>query len=249
MPGAVRHTPGLMEQNLQSECPPNSTAFISAVRHHAASTGPIPPVFGTQPALRKSAGEQEQSVTWRFRQPLGPDCGLLLGLVALLAVSSNGRAHAAEASEYELKAAFLYHFAQLVDWPPQAFAEANSPMIIGVIGENPFGKQLEESVRAKNINGHPLAIKEVQTPAECSTCHILFISASEKKRLSEILSAVRGKNVLTVGETDYFTETGGMINFTLEGTKIRFQINNAAAKAAGLKISSKLLNLATNKTP
>jgi len=200
--------------------------------------------------LRRSAGEQEQSVTWRFRQPIGLDGGLLLGLLALLLAALNGHAQGAQPSEYQLKAAFLYHFAQLVNWPPETFAKADSPMVIGVIGENPFGKQLEESVRGKSVNGHPLAVKEVQTLAEATdTCHILFISASEKKRLSEILAALRGKSVLTVGETEHFTETGGMINFTLEVTKIRFQINDSAAKAAGLKISSKLLSLATNKTP
>jgi hypothetical protein len=181
---------------------------------------------------------------------MGSDCGLLFGLLALLAVALNGHAQGSQPSEYQLKAAFLYHFAQLVNWPPDAFAAADAPMVIGVIGENPFGKELEESVRGKSINGHPLAVKEVQTSGEgTNTCHILFISPSEKKRLSEILAAVRGKSVLTVGETDHFTETGGMINFTLDGTKIRFQINDAAAKAAGLKISSKLLNLATNKIP
>jgi len=189
-------------------------------------------------------------VTWRFRQPIGLDGGLLLGLLALLLAALNGHAQGAQPSEYQLKAAFLYHFAQLVNWPPETFAKADSPMVIGVIGENPFGKQLEESVRGKSVNGHPLAVKEVQTLAEATdTCHILFISASEKKRLSEILAALRGKSVLTVGETEHFTETGGMINFTLEVTKIRFQINDSAAKAAGLKISSKLLSLATNKTP
>jgi hypothetical protein len=180
---------------------------------------------------------------------MGVDCGLLIGLVALLAAVLNSRAQATPPSEYELKAAFLYHFAQLVTWPPDAFAESGSPMIIAVLGENPFGKQLEESVRGKSVNGHPLAVREVQTPEGTNTCHILFISPSEKKRLSEILATVQGKSVLTVGETDHFTETGGMINFTLDGTKIRFQINDAAAKAVGLKISSKLLNLATNKTP
>lgn len=200
--------------------------------------------------LRSSAGEQEQSVTWRFRQPIGLDGGLLLGLLALLLAALNGHAQGTQPTEYQLKAAFLYHFAQLVTWPSDAFADTSSPMVIAVLGENPFGKQLEESVRGKSVNGHPLAVKEVETLAEATnTCHILFISSSERKRLPEILAALHGKSVLTVGETDHFTETGGMINFILDVTKIRFQINDAAAKAAGLKISSKLLSLATNKTP
>jgi hypothetical protein len=181
---------------------------------------------------------------------MGADCGLLFGLMALLAAGLNGRAQATQPSEYQLKAAFLYHFAQLVTWPSDAFADAGAPMVIAVLGENPFGKQLEESVHGKSVNGHPLTVKEVQTLAEVTnSCHVLFVSNSEKRRLPEIFAAVRAKSVLTVGENDQFTETGGMINFTMEGSKIRFQINDTAAKAAGLKISSKLLSLAINKTP
>lgn len=187
-------------------------------------------------------------MTWRFRQSMGVDCGLLFGLMGLLAAVLNGRAQTTQPTEYQLKAAFLYHFAQLVTWPADAFVESDSPMVIAVLGENPFGKQLEEAVQGKSVNGHPVTVKAVQTIAELTnSCHVLFISSSEKRRLSEILAAVRGKSMLTIGETDQFTETGGMINFTMEGTKIRFQINQGAAKAAGLKISSKLLSLATNK--
>src|ERR1019366_9206706 len=78
-----------------------------------------------------------------------------------------------------------------------------------------------------------------------TNCHILFISSSEKKRLPEIFASLKGASVLTVGETDHFTESGGMINFFLEGTKMRFQINKDAATSAGLKISSKLMSLAS----
>ena len=187
-------------------------------------------------------------MTWQFRQPIRADGGLLFGLLALLTAASIGYGQVTQPSEYQLKGAFLYHFAQLVTWPADAFADAGSPMVIAVLGENPFGKQLEESMQGKNINGHPLMVKEVQSLAEVTNgCHVLFVSNSEKKRLTEILAAVNGKSVLTVGETDQFIETGGIINFTMEGTKIRFQINGTAAKAAGLKISSKLLSLATNK--
>ena len=102
-------------------------------------------------------------MTWRFRQHMGADCALKLGLLALLAAALNGRGEGDQPSEYQLKAAFLYHFAQLVNWPAEAFAQTNSPLVIGVLGENPFGNQLEESVRGKSVNGHPLAVKEVQT--------------------------------------------------------------------------------------
>ena len=154
-------------------------------------------------------------------------------------------AQEAQPSEYQVKAAFMYHFAQLVSWPPSAFNEAKTPLVVAVLGENPFGTNLEQTLHGKRINEHPLDVREVQSVSEATNgCHILFISSSEKKRLPDILQAVRGTSLLTVAEMDPFTEAGGMIQLFREGSKIRFRINDSAAKAAGLKISSKLLNLA-----
>ena len=167
-----------------------------------------------------------------------------LSLVWLLSVG-NGRAQESQPTEYQIKAAFLFNFAKFVEWPPAAFAEATSPMVIGVLGENPFRDDLERTIQGKTINNRPLVIKEFRSPAEATNCHVLFISTSEKQRLPEILKSLHGTSVLTVGETDRFIETGGMINFVAEGNKIRFQINEVAAKSAGLKTSSKLLNLAS----
>ncbi len=159
--------------------------------------------------------------------------------------SVGGRAADSQPSEYQLKAAYLYHFAQFVDWPASAFSETNSPMVIGIIGQNPFSGDLEQAVRGKAINSHPLEVKEIRTlTGTTNNCHIVFISASEKDRLAEIFTSLRGTSVLTVGETERFTEAGGMINFVTQGKKIRFQINEAATREAKLKVSSKLLNLA-----
>ena len=169
---------------------------------------------------------------------------LSLALVWLLTVG-GGRAQESPPTEYQLKAAFLLNFTKFVEWPPAAFAEAKSPIVLGILGENPFGDALERTIRDKTINNRPLEIKPFRSSAEATNCHILFISTSEKARLPEILAALRGASVLTVGETDRFTETGGMINFVRQGNKIRFQINEVAAKSVGLKISSKLLSLAS----
>jgi hypothetical protein len=168
---------------------------------------------------------------------------LSLSLVWLLAVG-GGRAQESPPTEYQLKAAFLLNFAKFVEWPPAAFAGATSPMVLGILGENPFGDILERTIRDKTINSRPLVVKEFHSSAEATNCHILFIGASEKARLPELLAGLRRASVLTVGETDRFTETGGMINFVRQGNKIRFQINEVAAKSVGLKISSKLLSLA-----
>src|SRR5213078_1103957 len=113
-----------------------------------------------------------------------------------------------------------------------------------IIGEDPFGEALEATVKNKSINGHSFAIKRIRSFSEFRSCHILFISSSERRRLPDILKAVSGASVLTVSETDRFIQAGGMINFFMEGNKVRFEINNEPAKRAGLRISSKLLNLA-----
>jgi hypothetical protein len=169
---------------------------------------------------------------------------LVLSLVWLLSVG-DGRAQESQPTEYQIKAAFLFNFAKFVEWPPAAFAEATSPMVIGILGENPFGGDLERTIQNKTINNRSIVIKQLHSLAEATNCQVLFISTSEKKRLAEIFDGLRGTSVLTVGETDRFTETGGMINFVAEGNKIRFQINEVAAESAGLKISSKLLSLAS----
>ena len=140
--------------------------------------------------------------------------------------------------------AFLFNFAKFVAWPPEAFAEASSPIVIGILGENPFGGDLERTIRNKTISSRSLEVKEIRSLLEATNCHVLFISTSEKQRLTEIIQGLRGASVLTVGETERFTEAGGMINFVLEENKVRFRINDEAAKSAKLKISSKLLSLA-----
>ena len=188
----------------------------------------------------------------RGAEDLSVSCGHRLTSALLLAflLSSGASAQQTQPSEYQLKAAFVFHFAEFVDWPARAFTAPGSPMIIGILGDNPFGNELEQAVRGKSLNNHPLTVKPISSVAEAATnCHILFVSSSEKKRFPEIFTGLGKASVLTVGETDRFNESGGMINFTLEGGKIRFQINDAAAKRAGLKISSKLMSLATRSSP
>ena len=158
----------------------------------------------------------------------------------------GARALDPQRAEYQIKAAFVFNFAKFVEWPPTAFPNTGSPIVIGILGENPFQDELQQTIRDKTLNNRPLLIKQFASLGESTNCHILFISASEKKRLPEIFEAVRGTSVLTVGETDRFIETGGMVNLVHEGSKIRFQINEPVAKSAGLKISSKMLSLASS---
>lgn len=152
----------------------------------------------------------------------------------------------------QVEAAFLYHFAEFVTWPPEMLPTPSTPILIGLLGEDPVGPDLEAAIRNKELNGHPLRFEhfELRSVAEARRCHILFISSAEKKHLSELLTQLRGASVLTVSRMAQFTEAGGMINFYLDekrGKKVRFEINDQAARRAGLKISAKLLSLARKK--
>jgi len=162
---------------------------------------------------------------------------LMIGLPA-------ARAQPAGTKEYQIKAAFLYNFTQFVDWPTNSFASADSPLTIGVMGNDPFGDSLNDIVRGEKVNGHPLVVKHFQPGEELKDCHILFISQSESRRLNDIFTGLKGHCILTVGETEGFAQDGGIIRFLTEKNKIRLRINVDAAKAANLNMSSRLLKLA-----
>ena len=166
---------------------------------------------------------------------------LILGAAAGLPRRAGGQEVAP--SEYQMKAAFLYNFAKFIDWPPAALPD-NSPIVIGVLGDDPFDGALENTLRNKNIEGHPLTARHVESLSDAKECHILFISSSEKKHWPEISQALAGSHVLTVSENwDHFTEAGGMIYFFAADRRICFDINDEAARRASLKISSKLMLL------
>lgn len=150
-----------------------------------------------------------------------------------------------EPSEYQLKAAFLVNFPKYVDWPPSAFASSNSPVVITVLGENRFGEDLNAMVNGKTANGRPIVVRYVAREAEVgSPCHILFVTASEEKRLPAVLEKFKGTSTLTVGENDAFLDEGGMINLARDSKKIQMEVNLAPTRNAGLKISSRLLSVA-----
>ena len=167
----------------------------------------------------------------------------VLGL-GLLLPAPLIRAQSSQPTEPQLKAAFLYNFAKFTDWPSNAFTTAESPFVIGIFGDNPFGKDLEQAVVGKKISEHPMTIRMFRTTTDITNCHLLFINPAEKASFPKVIEALRGSAVLTVSETDDFITAGGMINFVKQANKIRFQINDETAKEARLKISSRLLGLA-----
>ena len=151
--------------------------------------------------------------------------------------------------EYEVKAEFLPLFASFVTWPATAFPQADSPLVIGVLGDDPFGEALDHAIQKDGlVSNRKMVIKRSRQWQELKDCHILFISKSESDRLAQILRGMDKVCVLTVSETEGFTRAGGIINFFIQGSKVRFEINAEAARRKGIRISSQLLCLGKNVT-
>lgn len=164
----------------------------------------------------------------------------LLTLAGLVLLPPAARA---QFGEYEVKAEFLANFAQFVKWPPAAFADAGAPFAIGILGDDPFGAALEKIAQTRTVAGRKIVIRRGRRAQEVRNCHMVFIGKSERSRLAEHLAAFQSANLLTIGETEQFTRQGGAIGFTMEGDKVRFEINSGAARRAGLEISARLLKL------
>jgi uncharacterized protein DUF4154 len=166
-----------------------------------------------------------------------------LALVALGAVAVHAHAGESVTDEYQVKAAFLYNFAKFVEWPFET-PGGSSSIAICVLGQNPFGPVLEDTVRGKTVDGKPFVVRRISEVKAAAICQILFVSSSERAHFGAILGELRTGGVLTVGETEGFIEEGGIVNLRLDGGKIQIQINMTAAEQAGVRISSKLLRLA-----
>jgi hypothetical protein len=173
------------------------------------------------------------------KRGLGRPSRIWLALLSSFALAAA--VQAAEPREFEIKAVFLFNFAEFVDWPVEAFREAQSPLVIGILGEDPFGAYLDDAVRGEKVRNRTLVVRRFSRVEDVSECQILFISGSEDTRLEQILASLKGRSILTVSDLDGFSRMGGMIRFVTEKSRIRLKINLEAAKAAGLTISSKLL--------
>jgi hypothetical protein len=152
-------------------------------------------------------------------------------------------------TEYQVKAAFLYSFAKFVQWPPEAFAAPGDPFVVGVLGEDPFGRILDETLAGKTVLDRPIQVRRFGSPEEAGQAHIVFVGGSEEPERLRMLKALRGRAVLSAGEADGFARSGGIVGFTTREKRVRFEINLARADEARLKISSQLLKLATIVSP
>jgi hypothetical protein len=173
-----------------------------------------------------------------FLIPSGTRRALLLGMLA------SGICRAQVFNEYQVKAAFLYTFAKFVEWPPEAFSGHSAAMTICVLGEDPFGRFLDDAVKGKAVGDRPLAVSRIAELADGRDCKMLFIASSERRRMASLLASAP-PGLLTVGDAADFAAQGGIIALRLDGERIRLTVNLTAAEKAKLRISSRVLSLAT----
>jgi hypothetical protein len=183
-------------------------------------------------------------------------CFLLI-VVQATSADAQDKGDSELSREYQIKAAFIYNFMKFVDWPEGKTKDPNEPIIIGIIGKDPFG-DLFDPITSKQIKGRKSLIRRFEGLEQLKKsrdadklieslrkCHLLFICSSEKENLTNIIHTVSKYSVLTIGEMPDVLESGGIINFLLKENKVHFEINLVAAKQANLTIRSQLLRLAT----
>lgn len=168
-------------------------------------------------------------------------CWMLAVILSLIYISN----YAQPETEYRVKAVFLYNFTQFIQWPSSAFNSPMDPMVIGILGSNPFGNDLRVAVSGEKANGHYIIVNNYSNISEIRKCHILFITKEDTTDMEQIKALARSQYMLLVSDTsDDFLDKGGMIRFVTRNNKISFQVNLAAIRAANLSISSKMLRLA-----
>jgi YfiR/HmsC-like len=190
-------------------------------------------------STKKPPSGQVRMTAWGF--------GLLCIVLLVLGVSRSAQGQSA-ADEYDVKAAFLFHFAQLTDWPAGALDAGDPSLKLCILDDEPSRQELQNTIDGKVVGGRVLHVRQISQLQEIRDCNILFLSRDEAQRQTAIVRSLRGMPVLTVGETANFLSEGGMIRFHLEEGKVRFDINLTAADSSHLKISSRLLLLATSVT-
>jgi len=168
----------------------------------------------------------------------------ILALLALTTLFAPAKRPDAQASEADLKAAWMYNFAQHVEWPATAFKDERAPLVIAILGSHPLEESLTKVVRGKTAQGHPLEIRRAAQPADLKGAHVAFLPDGEKERFDAALGALKGTPALLVGETEGLAHRGAALNFYMDESKVRFEANVDNAARAGLSIGSKLLKFA-----
>jgi hypothetical protein len=168
---------------------------------------------------------------------------LILGLLAAPAQSLHAQAPAG-VEEYSLKSVFILNFCRFITWPNSAFSSPSAPLVIGIVGEDPFGRLLESAIRNEKVGGRPIRIERYSQPREIGHPHLLFVGHNYLGNLDAVFSEIKGQSTVTVGEGEAFLDHGGMITFTVERNRVRLAINLERLRTANLNVSSKLLRVA-----
>ena len=172
---------------------------------------------------------------------------LFIACVILNAVPTSVQADADTRAAYKIKAAYLYNFIKFVDWPEGTFSAKTAPVTIGILGTSPFGPEIGQ-LETKTVQDHPIRLRYGQTAEELSGCQLIYIAPSAWPQLEQTMARLPQKGVLTVSGAPSFNQQGGVVRFVERDNRVRFAINLQAAQAAGLRISSRLLQLAIEVT-
>lgn len=167
----------------------------------------------------------------------------LPGLCLCLALST-AVAQPESPREYDVKAVFLFNFARFAEWPEVRSGKPENALVIGILGDDPFGSALDRAVQNETIRELPIVIRRAQRIEDLPSCNMLYISIKDTQKVQAILRSLAGRGVLTVGEGEDFIRAGGIIAFRTQQQRIRFQINLDVAEREGFRISAKLLKVA-----
>lgn len=170
---------------------------------------------------------------------------ILFFCVALRGVGAD----APVADEYEIKAAMLANVFRLVDWPAAKTGEVSTPFVIGIVSSDDMETALSKTIArmpgGKTPAGHPIVIRKISGVEAIDQCHVVFVGGSDRKRLQTVLQATGTQPILTVGESDKFASSGGIVGLVVRDDRIQVEVNLTAAQSTGLSVSSRLLRIAT----
>jgi len=202
---------------------------------------PTPPAAKARRPSRTVGGASRASGFVGLRSALRGAARAAASALACLALLGNG---GESIDEYQLKAAFLSKFVKYVTWPDERTTPPDAPFVVGVLGSDPFGAKLDDTFKSRKVDEHPIVVRRFGGLEGIEGAHVLFVPDREAKDLERVLALTAAAGVLLVGESDDFARAGGVVNFYVEGDKLRFEVNTDAAKRQRLKVSSDLLKVA-----
>jgi len=167
----------------------------------------------------------------------------------MLGAFAPAAARAQQATEASVKAALVYKFASYVEWPPQAFAMPEAPLVIGILGAEDVAADLEPLTRGRTVHNRPVAVSRVKDAEGITGCHVVFVGRRESARLPAIARAARAKSVLLISDTERGLENGSVINFVQVDDRVGFEVSVDAAERSNLRVSSRMLAVARRVVP